>query len=141
MTHYVFSLWGTTRNLATQAHLAHSWLEEEEEWSTNNNKNNNNHNNNKQPTQKKKKKIKLKISESSTLSLHGDVREYTLHILGNLVWEIYCNYNQSNLIDLIDLFATDLMDQIKLIDYHTYLPKPSYKYESIVLWKHQGIKA
>jgi hypothetical protein len=32
MAHYVFSLWGTTRNLATQAHyLAHSCLEEEEE--------------------------------------------------------------------------------------------------------------
>jgi len=141
MTHYVFSLWGTTRNLATQAHLAHSWLEEEEEWRTKKKKKKKKKNNNNDGRQKTKKKITLTISESSTLSLHGDVREYTLHILGNLVWEIYCNYNQSNLIDLIDLFATDLMDQIKLIDYHTYLPKPSYKYESIVLWKHQGIKA
>jgi len=31
MAHYVFSLRGTTRNLATQAHLAYKWLEEEEE--------------------------------------------------------------------------------------------------------------
>jgi len=38
--------------------------------------------------------------------VQGDVREYTLRILENSVWEIYCNYNQSN---LIDLFVADLM--------------------------------
>jgi hypothetical protein len=82
----VFSLRGTTRNFPTHAHLAHSWLEEDEEeeeesyspnWVI------------LDPTlKKKKKKFNLEISESSTLSLQGDVREYintiyygTLHIL------------------------------------------------------------
>jgi hypothetical protein len=44
------------------------------------------------PTQHKEKEVKLKISESSTLSLQGDVREYidtvyysTLHILEDLI--------------------------------------------------------
>jgi hypothetical protein len=31
LAHYVFSLQGITRNLATQAHLAYKWLKEEEE--------------------------------------------------------------------------------------------------------------
>jgi len=71
MTHYVFSLWDTTRNLATQAHLAPNLLKEEDE-----------------EEEKKENlppwvgytrlntKIKLKISESSTLNLQGMLEEY-----------------------------------------------------------------
>jgi hypothetical protein len=44
-----------------------------------------------------------------TVVVATGVREYTLHISKDLVWEIYCNYNQSNLIDLTDLFVADLM--------------------------------
>jgi hypothetical protein len=93
MAHYVFSLRGITRNLATQAYLTHRWLDEEEGggrrrrrkkkailqiglYLT------------QQLKKKKKKKIKLKISESSTLSLQGDVREYIDTVITEL--SIYC---------------------------------------------------
>jgi hypothetical protein len=70
-------------------HLAHSWLEEEEEGRRRRRRKLFSKLGYIRPNIKKKK---LKISESSTLSLQGDVREYidtiyygTLHILEDLI--------------------------------------------------------